>query len=336
MKKAPGGRPFIAVSIGDYNGIGPEVALKSILHPRVRRCCIPVLIAPLPVLEFYRRKCRLVMRFSRFDQARPGDIPFLEPAVPGTPRIRPGTVAAHAGKIAAQCITLAVELTKARLTEAVVTAPVAKEAMHRAGIRFPGQTEMLQHLTRAQSVAMMLVSDTMRVGLATIHTPLRRVPADLTRTLLHTRIMLVHQALVSDWLIRSPRIAVLGLNPHAGEHGDIGDEEKRIISPAIRALRSSGLIIEGPFPADAFFARYRPGKYDAVVAMYHDQGLIPLKMSSGGRAVNVSAGLPIIRTSPDHGTAFDIAGRGIADPGSMIEAITLAVHLASNRKRSLR
>ncbi|MFN0159487.1 MAG: 4-hydroxythreonine-4-phosphate dehydrogenase PdxA [Bacteroidota bacterium] len=330
-----GSEPLIAISIGDHNGIGPEVVLKSILHPRVRRCCTTLLVGSADVLDFYRRKLRLNIKLNVLSEARPGDIPILEPRLYHKPSVRPGLLSAHAGRISGQCIALAVELTQSGLTDAIVTAPVAKKALHLAGLNFPGQTEMLQQLTDSPSVAMMLVSKTMRVGLATIHTPLKNVAKELTGKILKERIRLIHQALVQDWLIRKPRIAVLGLNPHAGEGGDIGNEEIRIIRPVIKSLRSNGFNIEGPFPADAFFARYRPGTVDAIVAMYHDQGLIPLKMSSIGKAVNVSVGLPIIRTSPDHGTAFDIAGKGVADPGSMIEAIMLAVQLATNRKKSL-
>jgi 4-hydroxythreonine-4-phosphate dehydrogenase len=229
-----------------------------------------------------------------------------------------------------------VHLVQGGHADAVVTAPVSKQALHLAGIRVPGQTEMLQQLTRSKQVAMMLVSPTLRVGLVTIHVPLRAVSSTLTADLLLSRCMLVYDALRGDWRISRPRLAVLGLNPHAGEGGDIGTEEQRLILPAIAALRRKGIRAEGPFPADAFFARYAPGSYDAVIAMYHDQGLIPIKMSAGGRAVNVSVGLPIVRTSPDHGTAFDIAGRGIADPRSMVEAIRLAVLIARNRRRGRR
>jgi len=220
--------------------------------------------------------------------------------------------------------------------QAVVTAPVSKQAMHLAGVEYPGQTEMLAHLTGAPHVAMMLVSRTMRIGLVTIHLPLHEVSPALTVPLVREQITTIHDALVRDWHIRRPLLAVLSLNPHAGEGGDIGREEIDTIIPALRELQSSGVRLIGPLPADGFFARYKSGDFDAIIAMYHDQGLVPLKMSSGGRAVNVSAGLPIVRTSPDHGTGFDIAGKGIADPASMVEAITLAVTIARNRTRSMR
>ena len=183
---------------------------------------------------------------------------------------------------------------------------------------------------------MMLVAPHLRVGLVTIHEPLARVPSLITSRLVVRQVRIIHDALIQDWGITRPQIAVLGLNPHAGEGGDIGKEEQRHILPALEELRRKGMVLEGPFPADGFFARYIPGVYDAVIAMYHDQGLIPLKMSSGNLAVNVTAGLRLVRTSPDHGTAFQLAGHGTADPSSMQEAIRTAVSIAVHRRRHLR
>jgi 4-hydroxythreonine-4-phosphate dehydrogenase len=206
--------------------------------------------------------------------------------------------------------------------------------MRQTGFAFPGHTEFLQHLTGAPEVAMMLVSRGMRVGLATIHEPLQSVACSITGDLVLAKAHLVLEALKRDWGIRNPRLALLGLNPHAGESGTLGNEEQSILIPAVRTLQTEGHICEGPFPADAFFARYQTGSWDAILAMYHDQGLIPLKMWARGKGVNVTVGLPIIRTSPDHGTAFDIAGKGIADASSMEEAILLAAELANNRRKS--
>ena len=218
------------------------------------------------------------------------------------------------------------------MVNAIVTAPISKEAQHKAGSKFPGHTELLQHLTSSERVAMMLVSPAMRIGLVTIHIPLSEVSTTLSRVFLRERIETIHNALVTDWRIRKPKLAILGLNPHAGENGEIGSEERKTIRPVIQALRNGGMNIQGPFPADGFFGTYRRGSYDAIIAMYHDQGLIPLKMSSFEKGVNVTVGLPIVRTSPDHGTAFDIAGRGIANPSSMTMAIKLAAEIATNRK----
>jgi len=326
------GKPVIAVTVGDYNGVGPEVVLKSIRHPDVGRVCVPLLVGPEEVFASYARRLGIdIFAHRRRDlaQAIPGlvDIP-----VRGSLRIRPGMISASAGRTAARALEVAVAIASVGLAEGIVTAPVSKLAFHRAGVMFPGQTEMVQRLTHSPRVAMMLVTDRLKVGLATIHIPLSRVPGAITRPGLTERICVIHDALVGDWGIKKPRIAVLGLNPHAGEGGDIGAEEKRLIVPVVRALQRMGMAVQGPFAADAFFARYRAGLYDGVIAMYHDQGLIPLKMSAGGKGVNVSVGLSIVRTSPDHGTAFDIAGKGVASPASMIEAIILAARIAIRRR----
>lgn len=314
----------VAITVGDCNGIGPEIALKSVMDSSIRKLCSPVLVGPVDVFEFYA---------SRLNMPLPS-FPIVESSTLLQHDVAPGKISARSGRAAAHAIEAAVQLADAGVVQAIVTGPISKHALHRAGVRFPGHTEMLQHLTGAKHVAMMLVSSTMRVGLATIHVPLKKVPSLLTRKLLRQRIETIHESLQKDWKIKNPRIAVLALNPHAGESGDIGTEDKRIVAPVVRICAAAKMNIKGPFPSDAFFARYSPMEYDAVVAMYHDQGLIPLKMSARGRAVNVSAGMPIVRTSPDHGTAFDIAGKGIADPGSMVEAIKLAIIIAKNRKRS--
>jgi 4-hydroxythreonine-4-phosphate dehydrogenase len=314
-------KPTLALTSGDVNGIGPEVALKALRHPGVMRSCTPVLVGPEKI--FHRVATRLGAS-SILSTVR-----ILDPGAAVT--VAPGAIRADAGRVAAMAIRTAVELVRTGAANAIVTAPVSKQALHLASYDFPGQTEMLQHLTGAPDVAMMLVSRTMRVGLATIHVPLNAVASLLTRDLLHRRIGTIHAALTGDWNIRRPRLAVLGLNPHAGEGGDMGSEEEQVIIPVIKELRRGGMQIDGPFPADAFFGRLNPGDYDAIVAMYHDQGLIPLKMSARGTGVNVSVGLPIVRTSPDHGTAFDIAGKGKADERSMVEAIRVAVTIARNR-----
>lgn len=337
-------KPLIGITVGDYNGIGPEVVLRSVTRPAVRRICTPLLIGPATVFAFYARKLRLriqlvphgpssTVTLRKHTHAGTITIPFIEPSPVDSSQVTPGRISKHAGIVAVEALQHAAQLALRGEVAAIVTAPMSKQAMHLAGVDFPGQTEMLEHVTSSPRVAMMLVSRTMRVGLVTIHLPLSKVPQALTTPLIKERITTIHDALVHDWRIKRPLLAVLALNPHAGEGGDIGREELDTIIPALRELNASGLRLFGPLPADGFFARYKPGDFDAIVAMYHDQGLVPLKMSAHGRAVNVSVGLPIVRTSPDHGTGFDIAGKGIADPASMIAAITLAVTLATNRKR---
>jgi 4-hydroxythreonine-4-phosphate dehydrogenase len=331
-------KPIVAITQGDPNGIGPEVALRAALSPSVRRLCTPVLVGHPGAFFHYARAFGLRSEFTLFqgtalpDRFRRGPIPIVIPETRRTLRVAPGRTTRMAGRSAADALLCAAGLALDGRVDAIVTAPVSKRALHRAGAPYPGQTEFLQDLTGSDEVAMMLVADNVRIGLATIHIPVRRIAAALRTDLLLRRLRVIHSALRNDWAIRVPRLGVLGLNPHAGEDGDLGDEEGRVITPALRRARAAGMAVDGPFPADAFFARKAYRRFDAVVAMYHDQGLIPLKMLAGGRGVNVSVGLPIVRTSPDHGTAFDIAGRGVADPGSMAEAIAVACTIARNRR----
>jgi 4-hydroxythreonine-4-phosphate dehydrogenase len=316
-------KPIIAITGGDPNGIGPEVALKAVMSRTALRVCNAVLVGPWEVFRFYARKFNVSIT----------SLTVVEPDVSDSIRISPGKLSPLAGRLALGSLTKAVHLTQEGLAAAIVTGPVSKRALHLGGSGFPGQTEILKDLTGSPRVAMMLVSRLMRIGLVTAHLPLKQVAPALSRQLLTEKILTFHEALRSDWRITGPHCAVLALNPHAGESGDLGIEDETTVKPVLRKLRRRGLELDGPFPADAFFGKYKPGNYDAIIAMYHDQGLIPLKMSSFGKAVNVSVGLPIVRTSPDHGTAFDIAGKGIADPGSMIEAIKLAVTIVRNRSR---
>jgi len=221
---------------------------------------------------------------------------------------------------------------------ALVTAPISKEAMNLAGYKYPGQTEMLASLADTEHVIMLLLSRRMRVGLVTTHLPISKVAKSVTTEKVFEKIETLHLSLKNDFRIKNPTIAVLALNPHAGDGGVIGKEDDKVVKPAIKLAQKKHISVRGPFPADSFFRNYCSKRYDAVLAMYHDQGLIPLKMSGafGAKGVNFSAGLKIIRTSPDHGTAYDIAGKGIANPESMKEAIRLAVRLSKNKMKSLK
>lgn len=329
-------RPLIAITVGDFNGIGPEVVLKSITSRSVRRRCTPLLVGPATVFTHYARLLGIPFRAEEWKGERKAPARgtwIVESSAVEPEAIRPGTLSYAAGHASTAAIASAAQLALGGFVDAMVTAPVSKQAMHLAGATTPGQTEMLQHLSGSHEVAMMLVAPKLRVGLVTIHEPLARVASLLTTELIIRQTRIVYDALIRDWGLRTPRIALLALNPHAGEGGDIGTEEQRRILPAIERLRRKQIGVEGPFPADGFFARYQPGMYDAVMAMYHDQGLIPLKMSAANRAVNVTVGLRIVRTSPDHGTAFLLAGTGRADPTSMTEAIHLAIAIAENRRR---
>jgi 4-hydroxythreonine-4-phosphate dehydrogenase len=334
-------KPVIACTIGDPNGIGTEVILKALCSAGIRRTIVPLLVGPPELFEREIMRLRLPLAVREVLPGGPAAITRSQTAqtIPvvrnfdGTiPDVRYGVLNRAAGHTAAAAIITAAALTRAGIADGIVTAPVSKKALHLAGIDVPGQTEFLQRLTGAREVLMMLAGGTMRIALATIHLPLKNVARTLTKALLRDRIAILREALIHDMNIRTPRIAVLGLNPHAGENGDLGDEETRVIKPVIATMKRRGWKVDGPFPADAFFARYDAGSQDAIIAMYHDQGLIPLKFHARGRGVNVSLGLPIVRTSPDHGTAFDIAGQGIADPSSTIEAIRLAVRIIHNRR----
>jgi 4-hydroxythreonine-4-phosphate dehydrogenase len=245
-------------------------------------------------------------------------------------RFASGRMTAEAGQSAYDAVVAAVADAQAGRIDAIATAPINKEAFAAAGLPWRGHTELLAHLTHAPRFAMMFHAEELRVILATVHIPLAEVPRVLTRERIESIVTLAAEAL-PQFGVRRPRLAVAGLNPHAGEHGVIGTEDDEVIRPAVEACRARGIHVGGPFPADTIFLRAMQQEFDAVVACYHDQGLIPVKMVAFGRAVNVTLGLPIVRTSVDHGTAFDIAGRGVADPSSLIEAIRLAARLARAR-----
>jgi 4-phospho-D-threonate 3-dehydrogenase / 4-phospho-D-erythronate 3-dehydrogenase len=285
-------KPRVAITVGDPAGIGPEIAARAAADPSVLDVCEPIIYAPEKESGF-----------------------------------SPGVLSAEAGRAAYELIVRATGDAQAGVVDAVATAPINKEAFQLAGLPWAGHTDLLAHLTDAKQVAMMFESDTLRVVLATVHIPLSQVSKVITREGLEGTIRLTAEAL-PRFIKMPPRIAVAGLNPHAGEHGLFGNEDDRVIAPAVVASRNRGIDVAGPFPADTIFVRAVRGEFDVVIACYHDQGLIPVKLLAFGKAVNVTLGLPIVRTSVDHGTAFDIAGKGIADPGSMIAAVRLAARLA--------
>jgi 4-hydroxythreonine-4-phosphate dehydrogenase len=252
---------------------------------------------------------------------------FAPPADPG---VRIGEVSAAAGRAAYDTIVRAVDAARRGEVAAIATAPVNKLAFAQAGLEWKGHTDLLAHLCGTSRVAMMFHSPQLKVVLITVHVPLRDVSSQITPALVDQTIALTAEAMALFGTAR-PRLALAGLNPHAGEHGVIGSEDDRVLVPAVQRARASGVTIEGPLPGDTVFVRASRGEFDCVIACYHDQGLIPVKLLAFGNAVNVTIGLPIIRTSVDHGTAFDIAGKGIADPGAMIAAIRMAGEIATRR-----
>ncbi|MDD8019025.1 MAG: 4-hydroxythreonine-4-phosphate dehydrogenase PdxA [Bacteroidota bacterium] len=328
-------KPKIAITIGDFNGIGPEVVLRSIITPSVRKNIQPILIGSFELFQHYAKLFKINISLTQVENLKAkvttNDIPVINVHNATTKNLLIGKNAPDAGVCAGQAIERAISLCMDKSVDAMVTAPISKEALHFAGYNFPGQTEMLAMLTRSERVAMMLISKTMRVALATVHIPLKNVSENLFTDRIVEKLSTVQSSLKNDFGISDPSIAVLGVNPHAGENGAIGMEEKDVIAPAIKKAQEKNIKAAGPFSADGFFASGMYKKYDAILAMYHDQGLIPLKMSGFDEGVNFSAGLKIIRTSPDHGTAFNIAGKGIANPGSMISAIQLASSIAQRR-----
>jgi 4-hydroxythreonine-4-phosphate dehydrogenase len=258
---------------------------------------------------------------------------MCEPLYYGSPEpYTPGVLSAKAGHAAYDAIVRAVRDAQAGGIHGIATAPINKEALALAGLRWRGHTEMLASLTNTSNVAMMFWSEQLRVVLATIHIPLASVPDALTIESVSVIVELTNRELPRFGIAR-PRLALAGLNPHAGEHGILGHEETDVLEPAVARCVKAGINIAGPFPGDTIFLRAMRGEFDAVIACYHDQGLIPIKMAAFGQAVNVTLGLPIVRTSVDHGTAFDIAGKGIADPESMVQAVLLAARLATNSGR---
>ncbi|MGE5833744.1 MAG: 4-hydroxythreonine-4-phosphate dehydrogenase PdxA [Acidobacteriota bacterium] len=287
--------PVIAVTVGDPSGIGPEIAVKAARDPRVVAECRPRLYGP----------------------HTPADLA----------RFPPGRISAESARAAYDAIVQAVGDARKGHVAAIATAPVNKEAFAAAGLSWRGHTDLLAHLCGVDDVAMLFWSERLRVVLATVHIPLSEVSRALTGDRLLAVIRLTARSLPRFGLA-APRIAVAGLNPHAGENGVLGTEDRDVLAPAIKTARTDGLDVSGPFPADTIFVRAARGEFDVVVAAYHDQGLVPVKLLAFGRAVNVTLGLPIIRTSVDHGTAFDIARKGLADEGSLIEAILLAAKLA--------
>ncbi len=291
-------QPRIALTVGDPAGIGPEVAARAAADSRVLAACEPIVYAP-----------------------------------PATESYAPGVLSAQAGRAAYSLIVRAVEDAVAGRVDGIATAPVSKEAFALAGLPWRGHTDLLGHLTASPFVAMMFDAPELRVVLATVHIALSEVPRALTRDLMVRTIALTARELPRFGCDR-PRIAVAGLNPHAGERGLMGHEDDEVIRPAVADCVSAGIDVVGPLPADTVFVRAHRGDFDVVVACYHDQGLVPIKLLAFGHSVNVTLGLPIVRTSVDHGTAFDIAGRGVADAGSMVHAVLLAADLARRRAHS--
>jgi len=338
--EAAGRKPRIGITIGDPAGIGPEVSLKAVSNEEVLAACLPVLIGDARYLQHWSNVFGLARGFEVLNVGPPL-LPLLNdlnsPVIYNLANIPDsilmGQEQAVCGRSAAQFIEAAVSLCQSGQLDAITTAPINKKSLHLGGYPFPGHTEFLAALTGTDEFAMSFISPGLRVALLTTHVPLKEVSSYVKKAELEKLIRLVHREFVR-YGIERPRIAVAALNPHGGEGTLFGFEEASEMVPAIEACRNQhGIEVSGPHSGDTIFLRASRGEFDIVLSCYHDQGLIPIKCLSFGEAVNVTLGLPFIRTSVDHGTAFDIAGQGKADPSSMIAAIKLAVELFHQRTK---
>ncbi len=328
--------PTLGLTMGDPCGVGAEIIVKALADESIRSRARFMVFGFSEQLAYTADALELPWPYARerHERISPSDrnvmvLDFDEYAMPAAMPRGPSKIGGQASL--AFCDS-AIEAARQGLIDAIVTAPISKTSWQLAGMKkFPGHTELLADRFRAKHVAMMFISPKLRVVLATIHQPISALRDSLTIGAVFHPLELADNALREWFGIESPRLAVCGLNPHAGEEGRFGDEEARIITPAILMAGEAGINASGPFPADTVYLKALAGEYDCVLAMYHDQGLIPIKLLAWDEAVNLTLGLPVVRTSPDHGTAFDIAGRGKADPGSMIAAIRLAIDLASRR-----
>jgi len=325
------------VTMGDPAGIGPEIIIKALSLAELSRLSRPVVIGDARVMKnamkFSKGSPVALKEIKRLDDGdfRTGMINILDMDNVDFPKLRMGKVSVEGGRASVKYVERAIDLAMDKKVDAIATGPINKEAINKAGFRFDGHTELLAKRTGAKHSAMMFLSDSIRVMLVTTHLPLSQVAKEIDKKKVLDTIKLADKEL-TELLGKRPRIGVAGLNPHAGEGGIFGSEEEKIISPAIDEAKKLGINVKGPVSADAIFYLANLNMFDIVIAMYHDQGLIPLKLLSFNKSVNVTVGLPIIRTSVDHGTGFDIAGKGWANPSSMIQAIKVAAMMAMKKK----
>lgn len=324
--------------MGDACGIGPELVVSAFQDRRLKEVCVPILYGSSRVLNIYR-KVMDVEKFHYVMVQQPSQAQFRKlnviDCVPNLDRIEIGQASEAGGKVAQLSVKRAIEDAQHQQLDAIVTLPVDKAMFQKHDADFKGHTELLAQAFNVPDNLMFMVSDELRVGLVTNHVPISEVSANLTTERIIDKALMMDQSLRHDFSIQSPMIAILGLNPHAGDTGLLGKEDDEIIAPAIRELKHKGVRVMGPYPADGFFGSLKYRKFDGILAMYHDQGLIPFKLIAGYSGVNYTAGIPIVRTSPDHGVAYDIAGKGIADAASLRESIFLAIDVYRRRSENL-
>jgi len=327
-------KPVIGISCGDLNGIGIELIIKAFSDARVVEQCTPVIFASNKVINFYRKSIPEInfnyQSIKEYNRVNPKQVNLFncwEEEV----AINPGQLTNIGGKYAILSLQTSVAALKQKHIDGLVTAPIHKKNIQSPEFGFTGHTPFLKNIFGVNDVAMMLCAGNFRVALLTEHVPLNEVTKYVTKEAILSKLQIIHQSLQKDFGIDKPRIAVLGLNPHAGDEGLIGNEEEAIIKPAIKEAKNNNMLVIGPYSADAFFARHNFDRFDAVLAMYHDQGLIPFKALATGEGVNFTAGLPIVRTSPDHGVAFDIAGKDKADVSSFLTALFECIDIINRR-----
>ncbi len=327
-------RPVVGITLGDFNGVGPELILKTFSDPRILKVCIPVVYANYKLLARYKKIAGMYdeLNFHSIRSIQEVQSKKINLLVCWEDdfEVTPGQPTAESGKAALLSLEKAVSDALAGSIQAIVTAPIDKNNIQQEGFKFAGHTEYLAERCGVKDNLMVMVSPTMKVALATAHISVAQIAANLTRERLLTKINLLYNSLRKDFGILKPKIAVLGLNPHAGENGMMGTEEQTLISPIIKELKDKGILIFGPYPADGFFGQHHYTKFDGVMAMYHDQGLAPFKALCFDEGVNFTGGLPFIRTSPDHGTAYDLAGKNSVAEDSFRSAIYLACDLVKN------
>lgn len=325
----------IGITIGDLNGVGIEVILKTLDDNRVLNHCVPIIYGSSKALSYYRKMFDLErINYHIIDNAehiKEGTINVIN-CWQEEVNITPGEYSEEMGKYALMALNQASDDLRDGKIEALVTGPVNKHNIQTHAPGFRGQTEYLEQKIMMGKSMMLLASDQMCMGLVTTHLPLREVADAITQDLVTTRIKQLNESLRKDFLLQKPRIAVLGLNPHAGDSGLLGSEDEEIIMPAIKESRDNNILVYGPYSADGFFGSGNYQKFDGILAMYHDQGLVAFKALSFGHGVNFTAGLPVVRTSPDHGTAYEIAGKGEAHEDSFRAALFMALDIAGNRK----
>lgn len=331
-------KPRIGITLGDLNGIGPEVVIKALSDHRLLAMMTPIVYGSTRVLSYYRKLMNLeefnysqVKTKGQFFQKAINVVNCWEDVI----EILPGQPSRQAGKAALLSLKKVVEDAKEGLIDGFVTGPIDKNTIHGEDFPYRGHTEYLTQAFEAGESLMLMVGNDLKVGLVTEHVPVKEIASFITKERVELKIRLLEMSLKKDFHIAKPKIAVLGLNPHAGDEGLLGTEEKEIISPVITELKNKGKLIFGPFPADGFFASAQYTKYDGVLAMYHDQGLVAFKTIAFEDGINFTAGLSVVRTSPDHGTAYNIAGKNLADESSMRQAIYMACDIVKNRQEQL-